>query len=178
MAFPLNRITAASAATLGLAVAALGADSAAADPETPHPERSGTGKHCNIVLEPLRDGETVSKIKSKECFDTFAERQARIGNDTLLMIWYDNINYNVHESDDSTTVEGTDPCDREGYGISDVPFAWDWTISSYKVFNNCNKSTIFTEENYKGAPANFTGNVPYVGYTHNDDVESIRIWNQ
>jgi hypothetical protein len=135
---------------------------------TSHPA-SVTHKNCQIVLDKLQPGETTSKVLSSQC-TTANQPLVAPAASALLMTWYVNISY----GGDSTTIYGkAGPCDSAGYGIGYVGDAWNDTISSFKVWNNCNYTSAFANKNYGGACQKYNANVPFVGSALNDEISSF-----
>jgi hypothetical protein len=169
----------------GLAGATYGAEGD--DPPVPYLAGSNIQgvepeEHCVVVVRKVQPGESLSRIKSLECYDTEMEAEASplLAASILIMTWYKDINF----GGSSTRITGSDgPCDTLGYGISNVPPAW-WGISSFKSWNRCNVVQAFLEPNYGGLrsqlwldPQRLTLNpaleVSWIGTSYNDRIRSF-----
>lgn len=152
-----------------VAAVTLGASNAHANPL----QTAGKGeKHCIITLDKLQPGQTESRVISHEC--VFGDQQpVTAQGDYLLMVWYQHKDYYGA----STSIKGVAPCDNAGYGISDTGY-WREFISSYKVFNRCNTSRMFTLPKWSGTGSGVRySSQRYLGSTFNDNVGSFWIWN-
>lgn len=160
------RYLAAAALALGTATAGLSTAQAAAAPA----ESDRNTEHCYVVLEKLEPGQETSTVKSKECVGPGEQRTSAAG--TLLMTWYQHANYKGAV----THIEGDDgKCDSSGYGIRATNYFWRESLSSYRVWNDCWYSKLWSDVNYGGTPSgtNF-GDQHYLG-VHNDNVASLQI---
>jgi len=162
---------------IGAAMFGGGTAHAAAPVEAP-----ADGRYCVVVIDKLKPGEADSKVLAKKCAATPAARAALAAplEGTLLMTWYVDAYYGGGNTE-IRSYGG--PCDREGYGISDVndgwgPWGWNDTISSFKTWNNCHDVTAYENINYGGSAWGYNGNVDYVGDWANDKISSflIRSW--
>jgi hypothetical protein len=84
------------------------------------------------------------------------------------MTWATDVNYG---GEYTHVYGGGAACDGAGYSF--YPNSW-WStrLSSYLVHSGCNKSFARGDRGNAG----FTGDVPWVGSTLNDDVDYIKIW--
>ncbi|MCS0635049.1 hypothetical protein NX801_05130 [Streptomyces sp. LP05-1] len=135
-------------------------------------------RHCVVVLDQLRPGESASRVLSRDCA-TGTEAPAPTGRAaaaTLLMTWYADIDY----GGDSTQIRGSyGGCNAEGYGFAYVGDAWNDRISSFKTFNSCDTVSGYDHANY-GLDVYYCGRCgsggtfsePYVGNNANDRISS------
>lgn len=174
-------------ATALASIAVLAATGTTITPAFAAPTRSdevgvtpGSVRHCVIVLDKIRPGETTSRVRAHECAVGKLPRIA--ASSTLLMTWYQYTSF----GGESTRIEGYDgPCDSSGYGISDVGAGWwggswwDNRISSFKVYNHCNWTTYFTNVNYGGDGSASRGSERDVGDLVDNRISSMttRRWD-
>ena len=152
-----------------VAVVAVGAPGAAQ--ASPAPVAGGSATHCVIKLAKLEPGQTESRVISSECVTGNQQPTAAQG-DYLLMTWYQHMDYQGN----STKVYGDAACDTYGYGISYTGWLWKNSMSSYRVFNRCNLSRMYTDKNYGGVASSWkNGSQHYLGRTFNDNVGSLWI---
>jgi hypothetical protein len=127
--------------------------------------------HCVMVLDQLRPGEETSTLRSRTCFTGPQAEQRAIAAapaaSVQLMTWATDANY----GGEYTHVYGGAACDSAGYSFSPNSW-WSTRLSSYLVHSGCNKSFARGDR----GNASFTGDVPWVGSTLNDDVDYIKIW--
>lgn len=136
-------------------------------------EGDQTHRNCIITLAPIPPGETSSKILGKTCMvETVAETEQRLtrrADATLAVFWSD-----VDLSGDSTTVEGSETCDNEGYGISDMDGIHDEVggggVSSYELLGSCDVSEKFSDYDFEGTSSGLIRgkSQPWVGASWND----------
>lgn len=129
----------------------------------------------------------IADIASQVCYsgpDAQSRQQSAmsaqaLAGSFLLVSFYDAANY----GGGSDVVYGSAPCDTFGYGISDMGqihknVRWGlWGgVSSYRVWNNCNMSEMFTSKTYGGTASGwYYGDTAYVGDTFNDSFGSFWI---
>jgi hypothetical protein len=143
--FALAGIVIVAAATLALSAA----------PAT----AASSGVDCQILLGKTASPATPSPVLSSQCARP-GQRLAAPRASTLLMVWYDGVNYGPN----STKVYGAGgPCDTGGYGISWVGASWNDRIRSYKVFNSCNYSAAWEHIDWRGYCIERYGQVPNAG---------------
>ncbi|MFF2523430.1 hypothetical protein [Streptomyces liangshanensis] len=130
-----------------------------------------SAKHCLLVLDQLRPGEEASTPRSYTCFTgPQAERRAVAAAPAAavqLMTWATDANY----GGEYTHIYGGAACDSAGYSFNPNSW-WSSRLSSYLVHSGCNKSFARGDR----GNASFTGDVPWVGSTLNDDIDYIKIW--
>jgi len=146
------------------------------------PMPAATGRHCVVILDKLRPGQTSSRVLSQTCADR-ADAPAlnmAAATSTLLLVLYEHVDYGGA----STKIYGSyGPCDREGYGVSALVSSWRNRISSLKGFNYCNVIELYDGINY----ATFLGSRGtvgsrldwnWVGSYANDKTDSIITFRQ
>ncbi|MFI6709096.1 hypothetical protein ACIBF7_21850 [Nonomuraea sp. NPDC050478] len=153
------------------------APAAAASTESPAPTRS-----CSVLLEPIKPGETFSRVVKEVCADTIEKAdQAALGGTrtaaeaTLLLEAADNINQGLPRY---RWWGYSGPCDTAGYGIRDLGVMWNDRISSWRQgHSRCNYLNVWEHNSYQGAKRywhNWT-KVDYVGDAWNDRISSMHI---
>ncbi|MFG2350921.1 hypothetical protein [Streptomyces phaeochromogenes] len=161
-----------TAATLAVAASFIGLVglappvSASQTPQTPE------GKYCTVVVEPVKPGEKVSRVKSRTCTDDRATAAAaRNSARTPLMSWYEHANY----GGGSTMVFGDyGPCDLSGYVLNTG--LWSRSISSFRTFSSCDGQQATLNDG--DGPYLYWGyDTPYVGDFANDDIYSFWVYN-
>ncbi|WP_304454446.1 hypothetical protein [Nocardiopsis sp. YSL2] len=140
-------------------------------------------RHCLFLVEGISSGEEESRILSYECHtDKDSARQAQqASSGTHLMTWYSGQNF----QGSSYRIQGTSgPCDRSGYGFSNVGSVWNNRISSFKTYNRCNSVSGYDGFNYArdiyvcvacGSSSGYSE--PYVGNVANNRISSLKMWN-
>jgi hypothetical protein len=140
---------------------------------------ASSAQSCQIVLDPLRPGETTSRIVSHHCSQN-AEDLHPLACQTLLMRWWSDVGY-AGDHTDVCDNNGNGPCDSYGYGINYVGDDWNDRISSYQVFNNCIWARASLNINYGGECWSYHGDTVWVGAggaEFNDAISSFRIASQ
>ncbi len=129
-------------------------------------------KRCQIVLAKLQPGERTSRVLSSQCVEGDQALVAPLG-DTILMSWYEDINFGRHLYD----AYGEDgPCDWAGYGYSFVGAFYNDRISSFKLYNNCFYTRAYADRDYQGdCQEYYSDNISWVGTRMNDRISSFRI---
>lgn len=143
---------------------------------SPAPAANESPRYCDITLAPLEPGQTQSRVISRECFSGKQQPQTQTAQeedtDTLLMVWYQHMGWQGNYQ----RIKGSDPCDSSGYGIRNTGWLWGHTLSSYRVFNSCNLSKVYTETGFGGTSSSWIdGDVHHFGSTFNDNIWSIWI---
>ncbi|KAB2352313.1 hypothetical protein [Actinomadura rudentiformis] len=172
-----NSISLVFGATAMLATA-LTTTGAAASTAPPGPTPTATtpsspaAGHCRVVLDRIRPGEKFSRVVSRTCSADRAD--LGINAETALMTWYQHASYDGA----SMTYTGLyGPCDKAGYGVRDVGYydrAWRYSISSFRVHNNCHWTQWYTAVNYGGSDVKYGhGSYAYVGDFWNDRIQSF-----
>lgn len=135
-----------------------------------------TTRHCVILLDKIKPGEDTSRVRAKEC--AIGKKPEVAANSVLLMTWYQLTKY----GGESTYIEGGAKCDSEGYGIRDVGAGmwdgpwWNNRISSFKVYNNCDYTTLYNGYNYGGdRHKSYRGNENDVGNYMDNRTSSLTI---
>jgi hypothetical protein len=146
------------------------------------PMPAAAGRHCVVVLDKLRPGQTSSRVISQTCADR-ADAPAltmAAATSTLLLVLYEHVNYGGA----STRITGAyGPCDAEGYGVSALVSSWRNRVSSLKGFNYCNVVEIYNGINYaeflasRGAGGSRL-DWDWVGSYANDKTDSIIMFRQ
>ena len=146
------------------------------------PMPAAAGRHCVVVLDRLRPGQTSSRVISQTCADR-ADAPAltmAAATSTLLLVLYEHVNYGGA----STRITGAyGPCDAEGYGVSALVSSWRNRVSSLKGFNYCNVVEIYNGINYaeflasRGAGGSRL-DWDWVGSYANDKTDSIIMFRQ
>jgi hypothetical protein len=146
------------------------------------PMPATAGRHCVVVLDKLRPGQTSSRVISQTCADR-ADAPAlttAAATSTLLLVLYEHVNYGGA----STRITGAyGPCDAEGYGVSALVSSWRNRVSSLKGFNYCNVVEIYNGINYaeflasRGAGGSRL-DWHWVGSWANDKTDSIIMFRQ
>jgi len=127
-------------------------------------------EQCQVLIAPLQPGKQTSSVLSSQCVQGNQQLVAPLAS-TLLITLYKDKAYGGA----STRIYGNGPaCDSSGYGIPNLAAGgWNDSVSSYKVWNNCNFSQIYSNSNYGGVCEYNYGNVPWVGSLLNDQISSI-----
>jgi hypothetical protein len=155
------RITLGALGAALLSIAATGVPAQAAPAET--------GRHCRVVLDELKPGESVSRVVSRTCADNAED--LNVNRASLLTTWYEHADYRGS----STVFEGRfGPCDAEGYGFRDTG-SWGGRVSSYRLYNRCHNARLYTAANYGGSEIHRTGDQSGLPPGHNDNVRSLRL---
>ncbi|WP_370068541.1 hypothetical protein [Streptacidiphilus sp. MAP5-3] len=136
-------------------------------------------RSCAVVVSKAGSAGHRSHIIKTVCAespDAKALRAVRSGN-TLLVTFWEDANFGGLQ----TSIYGASgPCDSSGYTFNDTSGANGLVngISSYRVYNSCNLSAIWTESGQNGyGSGNRRGDVSYVGDQWNDSVNSMKVWN-
>lgn len=159
----------------GVAGAAPAAGGEAAGPVGVEGEVAGPEGACVVVLgtpDPVtREVEAVSETCYPQGTKVVAPQAA-----TLLMVWYEHSHWNTREAGASAHYYGYyGPCDRAGYRYDDLG-AWRRVISSYRLYNNCATSRMWTDPYQTGVQSGLHyGDVPQMG-RWNDNLGSFRIY--
>jgi hypothetical protein len=152
---------------------------------TPASAAAGTElhRHCTITLAPIAPGEISSEVLGKTCVvETNTETRQRMASrlDVVLAVFWGDVDY----SGDSTSIEGGETCDNEGYGISDMDDVHDEVsgggVSSYQLLGSCDVSEKFTGYDFEGTSSGliFGQNQSWVGATWNDGgIASFSMFN-
>ncbi|MER6290170.1 hypothetical protein [Streptomyces sviceus] len=128
------------------------------------------GKYCAVVVEPVKPGEKVSRVKSRTCSDTGTAAVNRSGR-TLLMTWYEHAEY----GGGSTDVYGDyGPCDADGYVLSTG--LWRYTISSFITYNSCDGQQAVLNDG-QNAVYYYGFGTPNVGARANDNIGWFKVWD-
>ncbi|MDG4785700.1 hypothetical protein O7626_40955 [Micromonospora sp. WMMD1102] len=125
-----------------------------------------TAPQCVLTLDRPVPGQDRRAVRSYECLSPGEQRF--IPQSSLLMTWYDNVDYYGA----STVVEDSWPCDPSGYRIPTG--SWVNRITSFKVWNDCYRTTAYVQSDCLGISRGYTGNVPYVGSVMNDRIGCFR----
>ncbi|MFH8468441.1 hypothetical protein [Streptomyces sp. NPDC017991] len=138
---------------------------------SPSPSASSEGTYCSVVVERVRPGEKVSRVKSRTCSDdrTAVARNKSAG--TLLMSWYQDAGF----GGGLTQVYGDyGPCDRSGY-VLDAGLA-RYTISSFETYNNCDGQQAVLNDG-QSAFYYYGYATAYVGDRANDNIGWFKVWD-
>ncbi|MGC0406709.1 hypothetical protein RKD27_009353 [Streptomyces sp. SAI-126] len=128
------------------------------------------GKHCTVVVEPVKSGETASRVTSQTCSDAGTAAVSRSGR-TLLMTWYEHAGY----GGDSTDVYGDyGPCDADGYVLSTG--LWRYSISSFITYNSCDGQQAVLNDG-QSAVYYYGFGTPNVGARANDNIGWFKVWD-
>lgn len=116
--------------------------------------------------------------------DMDLEKAQSAADGTLLVAFHADAGF----GGTSALIKGKDgPCDTEGYGLRDMGTleGWYYTVdpvgmwtlqnaSSYRVFNGCNETIMFTAGNYGGVSSGSRfGDQSSVGDPFNDQIRSM-----
>ncbi|SDL67115.1 hypothetical protein SAMN04488074_112227 [Lentzea albidocapillata subsp. violacea] len=109
----------------------------------------------------------VLALKSYSCGDVTSQ-------------WWNSIKLfkDADFSGDSLTLEIPFPyrdCDQEGMRIDSLPTEWDAVTSSFRVYNTCWHSRLYTEAMTAGSCRKYKDDVSYVGDFMNDKMMSVRL---
>lgn len=136
---------------------------------------SQAGRHCVLVLAPLEDGETLSKVLSETCGETKSEAlrasdvDASASNIDLFMMaehsgWGGEYYW----------VTGGAACDNAGYSFTPSGW-WQTHLSSSSYENNCDRMNI---QNSSGNRANgIASHRDTMPLGFNDNVTFINFYN-
>lgn len=138
-------------------------------------------QYCLTEIARIHPGQAASRVVRTVCSSTHAlgsdlPAGVNVTGETLLIRFYEDVDYKgLHD-----TISGADgPCDVVGYQFSDTKAKNSKIhgISSYKLYNNCQFASYWSETGFHGAknPA-VPGNNRYVGTKWNDHLYSIRTW--
>lgn len=126
-------------------------------------------ENCMVVLAPRQKDGTDSQVVEERCSSDPTDLVPDAGY-VKLLTWYDNVNY----GDPHIDVYGIyGPCDRYGYGISDVGAGWAARISSFEVYGSCMYTDVWDQTDYRGDWTVYTGDVAWVGSVWNDRIRSM-----
>ncbi|EFE72113.1 hypothetical protein DKG34_37755 [Streptomyces sp. NWU49] len=133
---------------------------------------SSEGTYCSVVVERVKPGEKVSRVKSRTCSDdrtTAATMSSSAG--TLLITWYQHAGY----GGGMTHVYGDyGPCDRSGY-VLDAGMS-RYMISSFETYNSCDGQMAALNDDPN--PVYYYGYATeYVGDRANDNIGYIKVWD-
>lgn len=157
-----KKVSVSAIALLTFVLAVAGTPAEAKQSATPAPSE----RQCVMAIDKPQDQGQYARILAYECFPP---GQLATIQESLLMTWYEHADY----GGESTFVTGSSgPCDAEGYKIQ--TYSWVRRISSYKVWNHCDRSTAYVQTNCSGINREFTGNVPYVPVL-NDNIGCFRV---
>jgi len=150
------------------AVATAGVDEAV-DAVSP----AGPEKHCVVRIEPVKPGETVSKMSETTCFGSFSEaigaatggavrlasnvRPADVTEEmlkstsggTVISIDYKNPNFSGSTLVWSTSISSG--CYGYSYYAPTMPSGWNDVVSSARTFASCNYNPHYENTYYGGA---------------------------
>ncbi|MEU5346801.1 hypothetical protein AB0H18_39310 [Streptomyces sp. NPDC020766] len=136
---------------------------------------SSKDTYCSVVVERVKPGDKVSRMKSRTCSDdrataaTAATRNSSAA--TKLMTWYQHAGYDGAITD----VYGDDgPCDASGY-VLDAGMS-RYMISSFETYNSCDGQQAVLNDGqttfyYYGYAT------PYVGDRANDNIGYFKVWD-
>ncbi len=137
----------------------------------------------NVNFKPTMTCSTSTLSYSTE---VLSETLSPAASGTLLVSFYRDQGFGGQ----SVFIKGNDgPCDSSGYGIKSMGTAegWWYTIdpvgeavlqsaSSYRVYNSCNETIMYTGGNYGGTSSGARfGDQTFVGNTFNDKIRSFRM---
>ncbi|MEV6712361.1 hypothetical protein AB0M48_09980 [Lentzea sp. NPDC051208] len=133
--------------------------------------QSAAPVECVAKYEPA-DGRSVGGavvlvLKSYSCGDVTSQ-------------WWSSIKLfkDANFSGDSLTLEIPAPyrsCDQDGMRIDSLPSEWDAVTSSFRVYNECWHSRLYTEALTAGDCRKYKDDVSYVGDFMNDKMMSVRL---
>jgi hypothetical protein len=136
---------------------------------------------CVIVVDKVRPGEQTSHVLRSECASSptgKAALQRSVSDETLLMIGYEDADYNTTTGDSFGWYGSAGPCDLEGYGIRNIGDDWNDKLSSFRTYGNCEEVNLFEHERYNlfqdGRRGFYVGDTSYVGFM-NDLTTSIHV---
>jgi hypothetical protein len=66
-------------------------------------------------------------------------------------------------------------CDRAGYGFRDMGGFGNNSLSSFKVYDGCNRTQLFDLNDFRGDSMIYVGSRPWVGTTMNDRATSFEV---
>ncbi|WP_046471551.1 hypothetical protein [Allosalinactinospora lopnorensis] len=153
------------------------------------PASRADNRYCAVLVGKDADPDAPSSALAAACSDTSrddartkmrqaAERtapRAEAASSDLLMTWFDDAHYNGS----STDIYGdSGPCDSAGYEIqlsTTWPWSWGNTISSAAGTETCDTADFISQSGTYARTFNLP--VPYIGNTLNDNVRTIRVWN-
>jgi hypothetical protein len=123
---------------------------------------------CVIVVDKVRPGEQTSHVLRSECASSptgKAALQRSVSDETLLMIGYEDADYNTTTGDSF-------------YGIRNIGDDWNDKLSSFRTYGNCEEVNLFEHERYNlfqdGRRGFYVGDTSYVGFM-NDLTTSIHV---
>lgn len=132
---------------------------------------SSEGTYCSVVVERVKPGEKVSRVKSRTCSDDRTTATTSSSAGTLLITWYQHAGY----GGGMTHVYGDyGPCDRSGY-VLDTGMS-RYTISSFETYNSCDGQMAVLNDDPN--PVYYYGYATqYVGDRANDNIGYIKVWD-
>ena len=132
-------------------------------------------ENCRILIEKIPGKPGESREVSRVCSSDAAAlmRQPALG--VVLVTFYAGVNYGTP----FRQVEGSDPCDGEGYGLPELEGLNDEIggVSSYIIGNDCNDQIYYYEEDYEGDRTSNLNDSPWVGEPWNDHLYSMALWH-
>ncbi|MFJ5261597.1 hypothetical protein ACIQAC_14160 [Streptomyces sp. NPDC088387] len=162
-----------TAATLAVAASFVGLVGLAPTVSAAETPKASEGKYCATVVEPVKAGEKVSRVKNRVCADSRASAAAAVRQSasTLLMTWYDNANFGGGWND---LYGNFGPCDSAGYVLNTG--LWRTSISSFRTYNNCDGQQAVLN-NGSGVLYYYGYATSYVGDRANDNIETFKIFD-
>ncbi|CAM4028472.1 hypothetical protein GCM10009799_36010 [Nocardiopsis rhodophaea] len=103
-----------------------------------------------------------------------SESSTKLSSD-LLMTWFEDANYGTPKAD---IYGDAGPCDSAGYELhpsTTWPWSWGNSISSAAGTETCDTADFVSQSNTYARTFNLP--VPFIGNTLNDNVGTIRVWN-
>jgi hypothetical protein len=138
--------------------------SAAASAGNAGAEKADGVQNCQVLLGKAKSAAEGSPIISMECARD-GEHLVAPASSTLLAIAFEGYNF----GGGSLRINGSDgPCDRAGYGFRNVgqiynpgtnPGYWNDRIRSWRVFNQCDYSSAFVDQDFGGYCREYKGPV-------------------
>lgn len=131
-----------------------------AQPAQAAPPKATPAQHCVVVVDPVKKGETYSRVVSRTCATTEAAAKQALGS---LAPSYTIIKFRQHPywGGDTLTFYGSFPC-YDGYLYTfyntrpSANGAGNWGISSWTTHNGCNHTKIFYDYNLSGVGREYT----------------------
>ena len=169
----------------GVAALTLAAPAAASAAPANHAAARSPQVYCLTEIARIHPGQPETRIVSEKCSTRHAPGSelpagVKVASETLLVRFYENIDYNEHQPGLTDTLSGAfGPCDTVGYQFKDTSGKNSKIhgISSYKLYNNCQFASYWWNKNFHGRKNGAVpGNNRYVGSAWNDHVWSFRTW--